>query len=387
MDSVRASLADVDGQQAWVATFLGTIAAFVVGSLLLPRIVYDRFIWQYLWGPVVADAHGARAAVLQEDGFELLSNTCSAAPSGVVCAEPGYTTVSTATYMILLVFMLYGVYLLAQRWSLGRDVEIYYALVPFMLLGGALRTVEDSFDAAREFGAAVPIGYPLNTLLISPLIYVVIFAVTLGALIAAMKLDAAGVVDDYRTMLGVAGVTALAIVLGYLTFLGVTREFTSFYPQMPLVVVGLATALAYGIWRVLLERYPNPVGATEYAGVFVLWGHAIDGVANVVSADWLGAIGVVNAQGNPLQYFPKHVANRFIISVTEALQPAALTNVVGTSWPFLVVKLAVASGVLWLFTEEFMEDSPRYAVLLLIAITAVGLGPGTRDLLRVTFGI
>jgi uncharacterized membrane protein len=43
--------------------------------------------------------------------------------------------------------------------------------------------------------------------------------------------------------------------------------------------------------------------------------------------------------------------------------------------------------VLWLFTEEFMEESTRYALLLLIAITAVGLGPGTRDLLRVTFGI
>jgi uncharacterized membrane protein len=386
MDSVRA-LADADAERAWVATFLGAVAAFVVGSLLFPRVVYDRFLWQYFWGPVEADAHGARGAVLREDGVELLDTTCEAVASGAVCAEPGYTTVSTVSYVVVLVFMLWGVYLLGQRWSLGRAVTLYYALVPFMLLGGALRTVEDAFDAARAAGETVPIGYPANTLLISPLIYVVIFLITFAALILAMGLEERGVIDDFRTALGAAGVGALAITLGYLTYLGLTRPYTTLYPQMALVVVGLATVLAYGLWRVLLARYPDPVAATEYAGAFVIWGHAIDGVANVVTADWLGAIGVVDATGQPLEYFPKHVANRIIVDVTETVQPAALSEVIGTSWPFLVVKLAVASAVLWLFTEEFMEDSTRYALLLLIAITAVGLGPGTRDLLRVTFGI
>jgi len=51
------------------------------------------------------------------------------------------------------------------------------------------------------------------------------------------------------------------------------------------------------------------------------------------------------------------------------------------------VKMVVASLVLWLFTDEFMEESPRYSLLLLVAVTAVGLGPGTRDMVRVTFGI
>jgi len=73
--------------------------------------------------------------------------------------------------------------------------------------------------------------------------------------------------------------------------------------------------------------------------------------------------------------------------VTQSLQPASLSAVLGTSWPFLVVKMVVASLVLWLFTDEFMEESPRYSLLLLVAVTAVGLGPGTRDMVRVTFGI
>ncbi|ERH09707.1 MAG: membrane protein of unknown function DUF63 [halophilic archaeon J07HX64] len=34
-----------------------------------------------------------------------------------------------------------------------------------------------------------------------------------------------------------------------------------------------------------------------------------------------------------------------------------------------------------------MDESPRFGIMLLGAIIAVGLGPGTRDMLRFTFGI
>jgi uncharacterized membrane protein len=44
-------------------------------------------------------------------------------------------------------------------------------------------------------------------------------------------------------------------------------------------------------------------------------------------------------------------------------------------------------AVVWVFDREIFEESPRYAYLLLIAILAVGLGPGTRDMLRATLGI
>ncbi|PSP52096.1 hypothetical protein BRC60_01005, partial [Halobacteriales archaeon QH_1_68_42] len=118
------------------------------------------------------------------------------------------------------------------------------------------------------------------------------------------------------------------------------------------------------------------------AGLVVLWAHAIDGVANVVAADWLPAL------GHPIDsYSAKHVINRLIIDVTRTVQPAELSAAIGTSWPFLVVKLAVAVAIVWLFNETIFEESPRYAVLLLVAASAVGLGPGTRDILRVTFAI
>ena len=43
--------------------------------------------------------------------------------------------------------------------------------------------------------------------------------------------------------------------------------------------------------------------------------------------------------------------------------------------------------IVYLFNADMYHDSPRYTVLLLLTVLAVGLGPGTRDFLRATFGI
>jgi uncharacterized membrane protein len=43
--------------------------------------------------------------------------------------------------------------------------------------------------------------------------------------------------------------------------------------------------------------------------------------------------------------------------------------------------------VVWVFEPELFDETPRYSILLLIAVLAVGLGPGTRDMLRATFGV
>ena len=51
------------------------------------------------------------------------------------------------------------------------------------------------------------------------------------------------------------------------------------------------------------------------------------------------------------------------------------------------MKVALAVGILWLFDDRIIEESPRYSLLLLLAVVVVGLGPGTRDMLRATFGI
>jgi uncharacterized membrane protein len=379
---------ELDGRDPltlWLASLVGSVGLVIVAALVWTQAVWDRFIWQYFWGPIAADAQAAQCALRDGSTVELLYSTdaCSQAQAAgqLIYAEPGYTITSEVGYMIVLVYMLVGVYLLLQRYDFVTDLELYYPLVPFMLLGGSLRVIEDATDAAVRAGIDPSIPYPINSLLVSPIIYFTLFVLTLTSLIGVRRLERSGQIDGGDRALGIVGSGFLGLTLVYLFGLSVTKEYVTLYPQMVTIVVVGAIVLAYLNWKGIDAIWPELTDATAYVGFFVLWGHAIDGIANVLTGDWLDALGI------PGEYFAKHPANRIIIDVTESIQPASLSAAVGTSWPFLVVKMIVASLVLWLFTEEFVEESQRYALLLLVAVTAVGLGPGTRDMLRVTFGI
>jgi uncharacterized membrane protein len=370
-------------ERTWIGGFLALVGGLVIGSLAAPRAVYDRFIWQYFWGPVYSDAQTARCAVLTGDGIDLYATdaACQGAADTGVVAYTGYTLVSEVGYMVVLLFMLIGVLLLLARLDLATDRRLFFSLVPFMLFGGALRVVEDATDAAVDAGFEPAIGYPLNTLFISPVIYVTVFAFTLGALLVSVRLERDGVVpNQFRAMTGI-GAGVLGLTLAYLFYLAVTTEYVRFFPQILILDVGIASVLAYVIYKAVDAYKPEINAGTGLIGLVVLWAHAIDGVANVIAADWATAL------GHPFTYGAKHPANRIIIQITDSFLPESIASVIGTSWPFLVVKLVVALGIVWLFDEQIMDESPRYALLLLIAAVAVGLGPGTRDILRVTFAI
>jgi uncharacterized membrane protein len=370
-------------ERTWIGGFLALVGGLVVGSIAAPRAVYDRFIWQYFWGPVYSDAHTARCAVLTGDGIDLYGTdaACQGAADTGVVAYTGYTLVSEVGYMLVLLFMLIGVLLLLSRLDLATDRRLFFSLVPFMLFGGAIRVVEDATDAAVDAGFEPAIGFPLNTLFISPIIYVTVFAFTLGALLVSVRLERDGVVpNQFRAMTGIGG-AVLGLTVVYLFYLAATTEYVRFFPQILILDFGIASVLAYGIYRAVDEVKPEINAGTGRIGLVVLWAHAIDGVANVIAADWATAL------GHPFTYGAKHPANRIIIQITDSVLPGSISSVIGTSWPFLLVKLVVALGIVWLFDERIMDESPRYALLLLIAAVAVGLGPGTRDILRVTFAI
>jgi uncharacterized membrane protein len=154
------------------------------------------------------------------------------------------------------------------------------------------------------------------------------------------------------------------------------------YPLVLVTVAVLSVVFAVGIYTAIDRYRPAIHRGTGYMGLVVLWAHAVDGVANVIASDWTGVFGIPGGG-----YSAKHVVNRIIIDVTQTIQPAWLTEMIGDSWTFLVVKLIVAAAILAVFDEKFLHENPYYAVMLLVAVVAVGLGPGTRDVVRVTLGI
>lgn len=373
-------LETVDPVRAWIVAFAGLITVVVGGSVLFPRAVYAGFIWHYFWGPVYADAHSAACVVWNGGAQTLLYDASACRGATGIVAEPGYTLVSEIGYMVVLLFMLAGVILLLRRLSVGEERRFFYALLPFIFLGGALRVVEDASDVVPA-GVNPILTYPWNTLLISPVIYFTLFGLTLAALVASVSLSRRGVVEDYANPLFGSGLVFLVITLAYLVGRAVTTTYVSFHPIIFVVVVGGATVAAAVTWTVATRFVPELESGTGFIGAIVVWGHSIDGTANVVGLDWGAELGL------RADLVPKHPVNRAVIDLTGAVLPESVIAVIGDAWPFLLLKLVVAVAAVWLFNEDMVEDSPRSTLLLLVAVLAVGLGPGTRDLLRATFGV
>ena len=371
-------------ERAWVLVVGGVTAVLALGSLIFPRLVYDRFLWRYFWGPVAADGQGASCAVRHPGETELLNSAAACAEAeaaGEVVAYSGYTTVSTVSYVFILLAMLAGVVLLLRRLEIGTELRFFYALFPFMLFGGALRTVEDAGIAAMRAGVDPLIPFPYSALIISPFIYITVFALTLGCVLLAYWIAAQGYAEDYARPLFGMGTALLAASLGYLGFLAATTDYVTFYPIIIVLTVGLATLSTWLTWKLIEGWKPSINAGTGFAGFLIIWGHAIDGVANVIGLNWMPELtGTSNL-------VPKHVVNDLIVVWTGRLLPESIVAITGDAWPFLFVKLAAATFVVWVFEADMFEESPRYTILLLITVIAVGLGPGTRDMLRAAFGI
>ncbi|WP_222918877.1 DUF63 family protein [Natrinema sp. SYSU A 869] len=365
-------------ERVWAATVATLAAVVVLGAVLFPQRVYVEFIWQYFWGPVVADAHSWNCVAWA--GGEQIS--CSeAGPGAGPTAEPGYTFVSYAGYIPTLVLLLVGIIFLVRRLGIERYRAGFFALFPFMLFGGALRVVEDANAAAFEETGSMAIQLPWSGFIISPLIYFTVFFIALFAVVFSIWLDRNEYVSGYEYPLAGIGTTVLTITLAYLAYVAATEPYAEFHPLIPLVILVGATLTTAITWVALKRFAPELNRGTASMGIVVIWAHAVDGVANVIGLDWATSLGL------PANLVPKHPINRAIANTTADVLPANIVAVTGSAWPFLLVKIAAAVFVIWIFDETVFEDSPRYAILLMITVVAVGLGPGTRDMLRATFGV
>ncbi|QCC60579.1 DUF63 family protein [Natrinema thermotolerans] len=365
-------------ERVWAATVATLAVVVALGAVIFPQRVYVEFIWQYFWGPVVADAHSWNCVAWA--GGEQVPCTEAATNAGPT-AEPGYTFVSYAGYIPTLVLLLIGIIFLVRRLEIERYRAGFFALFPFMLFGGALRVVEDANAAAYEYTGEMAIQLPWSGFIISPLIYFTVFFIALFAVVTSIWLERNDYVSGYEYPLAGIGTAVLTITIAYLAYTAATEPFSEFYPLIPLVVLVGATVATAITWFGL-ERYaPELNRGTRYMGIVVIWAHAVDGVANVIGLDWATTLGL------PANLVPKHPINRAIANTTADVLPADVVSATGSAWPFLLVKLAAAVFVIWIFDETVFEDSPRYAVLLMITVVAVGLGPGTRDMLRATFGV
>jgi uncharacterized membrane protein len=109
---------------------------------------------------------------------------------------------------------------------------------------------------------------------------------------------------------------------------------------------------------------PDAVAATGSSGLLVVFAHALDGVSTAVGVDFLRA-----SERTPLS-----------AAILEFAGTLPTADPLGVGWLFVIVKLALAAAIVHLFAGYVRED-PGQAYLLLAVIAAVGLGPGTQNVL------
>ena len=369
-------------------------AALAAGFILVPDLLYDRFIWKYFVGPVVADAVGEPVS---HHGVE---------------AAAGYTLLSELVYGLMLLVAFYGMYRVLRRLNIEVDARFIAGAMPYIVLGATLRTLEDSGLFQR----------PLTYLFISPVIYIQIgvylaLGLAIGILagrtsrakgrrvfIAALSMLTAGYTLTYLLLSGWMTaalsplVVALSAIAAFICFellphdrihglfssglffvlpsLYLIGRWTlggqwSSYSQVHLMVVPLVAVLATGITGLvyLASRWQGWQPGTDAVNLSLVFGHMVDG--------WVSYLAVVDPLGMGISYGEKH-----------PLPLLLMEHGGGIAYP--LAKLGIVLGIIYaldVYLREELAGRTTLTGLIKLFVLVLGLSPGLRDLLRILMGI
>ncbi len=266
---------------------------------------------------------------------------------------PPYNIFNTLVYAALALLAVYLVFKGLKRLGVEIDERFFFAIVPFVVFGSAVRVIVDAGILPRSidfFGQTI---YPF----ITPGIYFVVFFTVIASMLASFWLAK-------KTDKGAAWwLGSIGVVLAVASFAVVAPLLKFFVHGLLIVLLGLA---AVGLVEVL-ERMR--FGRFSVLERFTVFSQAFDGAATFVG------VGV----GTPaVRYWEQHVAGNFII------------DFFGNPFAFYVVKVLFVLAVVFLLKRELSERKKGEAEersYILLLVTIFGLAPGTRDALRIMAGV
>ncbi|MEI7648762.1 MAG: DUF63 family protein [Methanomicrobiales archaeon] len=264
-----------------------------------------------------------------------------------------YNIVDTLTYAIILVL---GVYLL-YRWmsqsdwlsdiGFKIDASFILATLPYVILGGVLRVVQDTGMLTGDF----------QFLLVTPLIYFVLFFFTIAMLFLSRFLTLQGLTKSFLTFYVFAGIIAVFVVSLVLLAWGINHTHIDLFilaviPLMALTTTVLVWAfMRYGLgWKYV----------TDPLYITLLFGQLLDASATSYGIDLHPSI----------RYVEQHVVGSGLIDLT------------GTAFVMFPLKLVVLFPAIYIMQLYRKEANPAFWHLVLLAMIVVGFAPGIRDMVR-----
>lgn len=257
-----------------------------------------------------------------------------------------YTLVDTLTYALILIAAVYLVYRGLRRYKIAIDDELVLATLPFVVLGGLLRVVEDTGMITSDF----------RFLLITPLIFFVIFAVAGIALFAGKLAENAGLISRYSRVYAGTGIAACLLATAALVWFGLTEATIAL--DVLAAILALASVTSLALWASLVY-----VLKWDYASnilyKLLIFGHMLDASATSYGIDI-----------HPVRYVEQHVVGSALIDAT------------GTAFSMFLLKIAVIVPAVYVLEMYRREGNPDLWHLILLAMIVVGMAPGIRDLMR-----
>lgn len=132
----------------------------------------------------------------------------------------------------------------------------------------------------------------------------------------------------------------------------------------PLVAVVAAAVIGHVAWWATERWRPGDVTLVGSAGALAVFGHVLDGTSTAVGVDVLGF-----GEQTPLS-----------AAIMEFAASLPTDQFIGEGWLFVLVKTALAVGVVVLLADYVREEATE-GYLLLSFVAAVGLGPGVHNVL------
>jgi uncharacterized membrane protein len=264
-----------------------------------------------------------------------------------------YNIVDTLTYAVILVL---GVYLL-YRWmsqstwlsdiGFKIDARFILATIPYVVLGGLLRVVQDTGMITGDF----------QFLLVTPLIYFVLFFFTISMLFLSRYLTLQGFTKNFLTFYIFAGIMSAFVTLLVLFSWGINHTTIDLVilAVIPLMAI-TATLLVWAFMRYLLSwKY-----VTDPLYLTLIFGQLLDASATSYGIDLHPSV----------RYVEQHVVGSGLIELTH------------TAFVMFPLKLVVLFPAIYIMELYRKEANPAFWHLVLLAMIVVGLAPGIRDMMR-----
>ena len=326
------------------------VIVVAAGIILLPSIFYDQWIWQYYWGPVVADAENSPSGIAIHNG---------------VAAGEGYTIISEITYGIILVVALFFIYKLLKKLNIVVDWRFALSLMPYILFGPITRVLEDT-------------GYfkpPVVYWFISPLLYFQIAAYALSFLVLGYyiqkKFQKPRFTVNFVLFIGglIFLIPPVILIAKWITGdrWGVT---VGSHPDVFLIIIGIVALIVCLVYLIayFFRKNKNIVVYKNPLNLAMIAGHLIDGITSYIS--------IKDPLNMGLMYSEKHPASNALLDIWGPLFP--------------IVKFLLIILVIYVFDILYKDELKNNQILInliKIGILILGFAPGLRDLLRVTMGV